>query len=479
MLGNPVENTRWIILITIVVAGLLLAVYYRRFEVEVANNPLEIISSTPLDVNVTNASIDVNATITIPSVETNMEKYEDAFGRIRMSDQYTLGDYKHIYFNDSSYLNVSGNGGSLIYDQNESSVVLNVSTTVDSFAIHQTRMYHHYQPGKSQLVKSSFVFGPSTPNVIKRSGLFDNDEGIYLEMNNSALSWNIRNIISGTPTVIETSPRNSWLDPLDGSGPSGVTLDFTKTQLIFIDFQWLGVGRVRCGFIHDGRAILTTEFYHSNVLATPYLRSPSLPVRCEIRGIGGNSGSMKQICATVISEGGYAETGQDFSISAGNVGRACPVAGTRYPILAIRLKNTFKGLPNRVSVRLTNFTVYVENHGVLWELWKLSSSAALSGTVVWADANSDESAVERSIHPTTINTTGALQLTSGFLPAGNQNAGNNALSIPDPTKAKRITLSQNFDSTDSEIFVVTMTAVGTGNNTNTNAFASMQWREIY
>jgi hypothetical protein len=478
MLSDLVANTRYLILISIVVAGLLIATYFKDFDMTITSIPLEVTAPTPLKVT-TLDPLDVNATITNSSIKANLENYEDAFGRLRTSDQYTLGDYKHIYYNDSSYLNISGNGGNLVYEQNESTVYLNVTTAVDSFAIHQTRLYHHYQPGKSQLIKSSFVFGDSTPNVIKRSGLFDNDEGIYLEMNGSILSWNIKSMITGTSAIVQTSSRDDWLDPLDGTGFSGVSLDFTKTQLLFIDFQWLGVGRVRCGFIHDGKAILAKDFYHSNVFNTPYLRNPSLPVRCEIRGVGGNSGTMKQVCATVISEGGYAETGQDFSISAGNVGRICPTAGTRYPILAIRLKNTFKGLANRVSVRITNFTVYVENHGVLWELWKISSATELSGTVVWADVNTAESAVERSIHPTSINTTGALQLTSGFLPAGNQNAGNNALSISDPTKAKRVTLTQNFDSTDSEIFVVTVTAVGTGNNTNTNAFASMQWREIY
>jgi hypothetical protein len=468
-MNNLIDNTRYILLVTIGITGLVFANFFTTKDVK---------ASSPLDVNITNA-LELAFPETPLDVKATLEPYEDAFGRIRISDQQTLGDYKHVYFEDNRYINSTGNGGSVTHIQNESSVDISITSAVNSFAVHQTREYHHYQPGKSQSIKSTFVFGTPVPNVTRRSGLFDDDEGIYFEMAGSILSWNIRSITSGTPTLIQNSPRTDWLDPLDGTGPSGINLDFSKSQLLFIDFQWLGVGQVRCGFFHDGKAVLAKAFYHSNILVVPYLRSPSLPVRCELRGSGGNSGSMKQICATVVSEGGYAETGQDFSISAGNVGRPCPAAGTRYPILAIRLKNTFKTLANRVSVRLTNFTVYIENHGVLWEMWKLPSVTNLTGTVNWNDVNNMESAVEYSVHPTGINLTGAFQISSGFIPAGNQNAGNNATLVPDPLKAKRGILSQNFDSTDSEIFVITVTPLGTGNNTNTNAFASIQWREFY
>jgi hypothetical protein len=431
-------------------------------------------------VNITNAlelafpstPLDVNATVTNPILETDLGKYEDAFGRLRISDQYTLGDYKHVYFADDTYLDIVQNGATVTHIQNESSVQLQVTTTPGSSAIHQTRLYHHYQPGKSQHFKSSFVFGSPVEGLIRRSGVFDDIEGIYLEMNNDQFSWTIVN-----PNYTQTVVRSEWLDPLDGSGPSGVDLDFSKMQLLALDFQWLGVGRVRCGFVHDGVFILTVNFFHSNNFPSPFLRNPSLPVRCQLISEGG-SGTMKQICATVVSEGGYSEVGRDFDATTGHVGRSCPVAGQRYPILAVRLKNTFKGLPNRVSLRLQNVSPYVETHGVLCEVWRLPAASSLTGTVVWEDVH-PSSAAEYSVFPTGVTVTGALLVLSLFIAAGNPSRGNSGVVIQDPSKSRQMLLTQNFTSTDSEVFVIVFIPLGTSNNTGVLGFASMQWREVY
>lgn len=453
------SESKVIIMVSVAIAIILAATYYKNQELEFPTSPLEITSSTPLEI-----------TSSTP-LRVEMSKYEDAFGRLRTSDQYTLADYKHIYFSDENYIDVVSGTGAITYNQDQSSVVLNVTSGTDS-AIHQTRSYHHYQPGKSQLINSSFVFGTPTPNVIRRTGLFDNFEGIFLEMNGLDFSWNIRSV-----NLNQTSARGSWLDPMDGSGPSGVSLDFTKTQLIIVDFQWLGVGQVRCGFGHNGGNIISNVFYNSNNLEFPYLRSPSLPVRCELVSTGG-SGTMKQICATVISEGGYSEAGRDFNISSGHVGRSCPQAGTRYPLLAIRLKNSFKGLPNRVSVRLSNISVFAQTSGVLWELWKLPSAVSLTGTVNWIDINSG-SAMEYSKFPTGIDVTDCLLISSGFISADGANKGSSPITLSDPTKTRQLLLSQNFTSDDSEIFVLLAIPLGSSNNSGVLGFASIQWKEVY
>lgn len=482
--------------VTLVTLGILavgIIILFKKFPVEITT-PLDVnltnpsitvdVSNTGFDANITNSSLDVNVLSAPPvtvSATVDLTGYEDAFSRLRVSEPYTLGDYKHVYFNDPSFLNVTATGGVVGYIQNESCVTLSTNGVNGSSAIHQTRQYHHYQPGKSQFILSSFVFGAANAGNIKRTGYFDDNNGIFLQQAaDGTLSWNVRYYVTGSPTILESKNRSLWnKDPCDGTGPSGFNVDITKTQLIFIDFQWLGVGRVRCGFVHDGRIIIAHEFYHSNVIATPYLTTPSLPVRCEISCSGGAAGTMKQICSTVMSEGGYAETGFDFSVNTGNLGRDCDVGGTKYPLLAIRLKTSFKGVPNRVSVRLTNLAIYTENSGIIWELWKLPAAASLTGTVTWSNVNTSLSAVEYSVFPDGINTTDCILLDSGFNPAGSANAGNNVFNVADPSKARKVLITQNYSSTDSEIFVVVAVPVGSGLNSNANCFSSLQWREIY
>lgn len=462
------DGIQHITILSVVVVILLVLIYFKKLSDISINNPsLPVVVSNAQPLEITG------------QVATDLSNYQDAFARLRVSDPYTLGDYKHIYSNDSSYVDILTGGASITYIPNNACVELSTVAIGSSSAKHQTKLYHHYQPGKSQYILSSFIFGSASSGCTKRSGYFDDRNGIYLEQSPSGLlSWNIRSFVTGTPTLVDSETQANWnRDKCNGTGNSGFNIDITKTQLLFIDFQWLGVGRVRCGFIHNGEIIVAHEFYHSNVISEVYLSNPSLPVRCEISSTGG-IGSMRQICATVISEGGYMETGNDFAVDTGVLGRDCDVAGINYPILAIRLKNLYKSQLNRVSVRLNNFSLYTENHGVRWQIWKLPSSASLTGVVNWNDVNTTDSAVEYSIFPEGIDTTDGILITSGFNSAGNANAGNNATSIPDPTKARRNLLSQNFDSTDSEIFVLVVSPVGTGTNFNSNNFAGFQWREI-
>jgi hypothetical protein len=52
----------------------------------------------------------------------------------------------------------------------------------------------------------------------------------------------------------EIVPQSQWnVDRLDGTGPSKVNIDFTKSQIFVTDYQWLGVGRVRFGFYAYGK----------------------------------------------------------------------------------------------------------------------------------------------------------------------------------------------------------------------------------
>lgn len=117
----------------------------------------------------------------------------------------------------------------------------------------------------------SFCFN-STPNGIrKRVGYFDDDSGIYLEVYNGSVKVVIRSKVSGSVVNTEVAQANWNLDKLDGSGPSRATLDITKAQILMIDLQWLGVGRVRIGFVVNGVTYYVHQFLHANKISTVYM----------------------------------------------------------------------------------------------------------------------------------------------------------------------------------------------------------------
>ena len=267
----------------------------------------------------------------------------DAFGRLRTSVPDTIHNCKQTYDNAPLIYNTATvAGGVAIYDNANSSTVMQVSANGDA-VIRQTRLYCNYQPGKSQLAFITFSM-PDSAGLVSRVGLFDGDtttpyanpHGFYFENNNGNLSVNIANYGGGESS--QTVPQSAWsIDTLDGNGPSQITLDVSKTQILVIDYEWLGVGRVRYGFNINGITYYVHAFNNANTLIYPYLKDPNNPVRYEIRSTGG-AGVMRQICSSVMSEGGSQNNGIIHSCNTSVSGIGNISAGQKAPIINIRLK---------------------------------------------------------------------------------------------------------------------------------------------
>ena len=421
----------------------------------------------------------VNAVFTGTVTTTVVDGQQDAFGRLRVSEAFTLGDYKHTYGIDPNFRDTLTNGGTVTHIANQACARLATTSNTSSRAIHQTKMYHNYMPGKSQLIKTTINFYAHTANVTKRTGYFDDLNGIYFEQDGAGvLSFVIRTNTSGTASDARRITQANWnKDKCDGTGASGFNLDITKTQIVFIDFQWLGVGRVRCGFVHDGQMIVAHEFYNSNNLPVVYMANPNLPIRCEILNTGTTTGGyFDQICSTVISEGGYMESGIDFSVDTGQTSQSITTANGMYPVVAIRLKNSFRGYPNRVVVRSGNINVYAEEYPAYWALYKLDNLSEITlSNPTWTSAN-DDSAVEYTLLATAF--TGGDRIDGGLVGTtspGGSAKGTGTAPVNQPSNAKKNFIAQNLDSTDSEIYVVCGKAIGG----TTKLWVDFQWREIY
>jgi hypothetical protein len=462
------------------------------FDGEIKNelgNPISI--SKDNNDNSAENPIFVDANIVGNVTTTVVDGQQDAFGRLRVSEAFTLGDYKHTYGIDPNFRDTLINGATVTHSTNQACARLATTSNVSSKAIHQTKMYHNYMPGKSQLIKTTINFYAATSNVTKRTGYFDDLNGIYFEQTgNGTLSFVIRTNTTGTPSDTRRVSQAQWNQntcntSITGTSTDGTNLgkvgtwnlDITKTQIFWIDFQWLGVGRVRCGFVHNGQMVVAHEFYNSNNLPVVYMANPNLPIRCEILNTGTTTGGyFDQICSTVVSEGGYVESGIDFSIDSGQTGQSVTLANGMHPILAIRLKNSFRGYPNRVIVRSGNINVYAENYPTYWALYKLDGLANITlSNVTWTSADAD-SAVEYTLNATAF--TGGDKIDGGIVGTtspGGSAKGTGTAPVNQPSNAKKNFIAQNLDSTDSEIYVVCAKAIGG----TASLWFDLQWREIY
>jgi hypothetical protein len=333
-------------------------------------------------------------------------------------------------------------------------------------------MYHNYMPGKSQYIMSSFRFGVAEAGVIKRTGYFDDFNGIFFEQDQTgSLNIVIRSATLGTGSLQENRvTQANWNVNTLLSGE--VILDINHAQLFWIDFQWLAVGRVRCGFVIKGVNVLCHTFDHSNIVDGAYMSTPNLPVRCEIRNTATVTGSMEQICATVMSEGGYEEYGVTFGHTSN---RFRTIAGNASAvILAIRLKNSYNGLPNRAYVRVEDMSIYSEDHAVKYDIVKLPSGSVSGGQWI---AENVSSVVEYNTGSISYNSSSQHEIGNGFVAAGGQGSGVfSGISQRGGSKNRINYISQNYHSNGSEMYAIIATNL---TSTATDVVASMIWKEVY
>lgn len=266
----------------------------------------------------------------------------DAFGRLRTSSPFTIFDSQHRYQENDKWDTALNGGGTKTYVANESAINLTVPTTSGAYVYRETKRVFPYQPGKSMLVMSSFVFATPQANLRQRVGYFSTQNGIYLESDGTTTYIVRRSYVTGS--VVNTRiAQTDWNgDTFDGTGLSKRTLDLSKTQIFWIDIEWLGVGDVRCGVVVDGRMVIAHTFHGDNVNDTSYMTTAVLPLRQEIENTGttASSATAKQICNTVASEGGYEGFSRRYNLATGSTAKTLTTAGTIYPILAIRLNST-------------------------------------------------------------------------------------------------------------------------------------------
>lgn len=394
----------------------------------------------------------------------------DAFGRQRVSAPLTLFDSSHRYRDNNLWTTSTASGGTATFNANQGLVDLTVGTTSGAKVYRETTKVFSYQPGKSLLVMTTFVFNSAKNNLRQRVGYYGTSNGMYLELDGAGgniLAFVERSLVTGTVTETKII-QSSWnIDKMDGTGPSGYTLDITKAQILWMDIEWLGLGTVRLGFVIDGKFILCHEFQHANLITSTYITTASLPLRYEIENTGttASSSTLKQICSTVISEGGYELRGLQQGI-------ATPIAtpynltlsSTYYPIISLRLKTSPDRLDAIVIITALSIMGVTNNANYNWRL--VASGATTGGT--WVSAGTD-SGVEYNLTGTSF--TGGRVLAQGFISASNQ-----SVSAVDILKEALFKFQLERDTFTSTPYEITLTAASSV--TNANIYAAMDWEEI-
>ena len=269
----------------------------------------------------------------------------DAFGRLRVSNPLTIFDSKNVMSKNTLFDESLSGSGSVTYTSNNSTVNLNVTEVSGDKVIRQSKRVMSYQPGKSLLNLNTFVMNTLTADLKQKIGMFDANNGIFFYADGTTLKIVRRTYVTGSPVDTEVL-QSAWNgDKLDGTGASGYTLHPDKATILFMDFEWLGMGAVRVGFVIDGKFIVAHTFLNANDLTTVYMQTANLPIRYEIETAGtleAGTYTLQQVCSTTMIEGGYSPEGirKMIGTSQINAGVNLTTANTYYNIATIRIKSS-------------------------------------------------------------------------------------------------------------------------------------------
>jgi hypothetical protein len=384
-----------------------------------------------------------------------------------------ISNYQTDFFNTFQYGKETdvwdestANGGSATWNSNTNWIDMAVTNTLGSKVIRQTRNVMRYLPGRSSQLTYAVRLEAPVTGIRRRLGLFDEANGFYFEdagvIGADGLpEYNVVVRTSTSGSLVENRvPRSQWNgDRLDGLGPSGITADATKAQMITFDYEWYGAGQIVVGFVINGHTHIVHTFNHGNVTTVPWSSTPFLPIRLELENLTGVAGThyMYQGSNSLISEGEATKLGIAQNITGPVTGRTMAVANTFYPILSIRLKtDALKGI-----VLPTFFqAATIDNTSVFY---KLVRNATLTGAS-FVDMPDTNAFTQYDVSATSY--TNGIDIDSGFVIGG----GGTGIRLDQNTVYQ---LGRGSLGTVSDILTLAIASP----NANKSALAAMTWIE--
>jgi len=391
----------------------------------------------------------------------------DSFSRMRVSlpdyvfDGQLTYDLQPLLFESIT----NGSGATVTHDASNGSALMTfASTPTGGKSYMQTFEHFRYTSGRSQLIFITFNMVEEASDTLKFAGYSDGVNGIEFQLDGTTKQFKI---YSSTTNGNEIATSENWsIDKMDGTGPSGKTLDITKTQILVIDFQALYVGRVRIGFDIDGEINYCHEFNHSNIVAYPYLATANLPLKVGMTSTGTVSTTMNFICCSVIRESGPTPL-EGYQISQGS-GLKTAASGVRTHLLSIQPRTTFNSVANRVKFILDSVNVIAIGSSPI--KWELCIGDVISGTTAVTNVNASYSAFDYNTAATTSGSP-AIVIASGYVPSSNQARGSERKDVN-----IKYPICLNAAGAVRSLGRITLLATGLGGASN--CYASMTWTEI-
>jgi hypothetical protein len=386
--------------------------------------------------------------------------------QINSHNRLRITDYQSVWYNTFQFSKETDNwdeatvtGGSATWNANNSGVDLVTTTANGASVIRQTQRVIPYTPGRPAQLNQQIKFATPIANLTQRVGLFDENNGFYFELVGTTVNFVVRTSTSGSMAETRIARANWNGDKLDGAGASGITLDFTKQQLISFDYEWYGVGAITLGFIINGEIVNCHTFYTANLQSTVWASTPLLPIRLELfnTGVTASTSTLRQGSNSVICDGNTSTT-PGASVSFASPALVTLSNGVYVPMISIRLQST--ALNGIVKPSLLTTSAIVASGAPTAIAYKIIKNGTLTGAS-WANNPNTGSFSQADSSATAVS--GGTVIRQGV-----------STGTPEDISNVIYQLGRQSLGTVSDIITV---AIASLNATTTYGLASLQWTE--
>lgn len=348
-----------------------------------------------------------------------------------------------------------------VADLQEVSIKMTTGTDATDAVTRQTYRQFEYIRGNAQFcIISLNPGGPAKANNERLWGMGDERNGVFFGIDQNGFKVLRRSYISGVTVDYPTYQQDFNGDRLDGTGPSGITIDLTKHQLFKIQFSWLGTNVIQFRYLIGGKQIIIHTINVANEISTPWSQSGSYPLHVQNKntGIAPSPTTLSISCTAVYTAGSSKEISTYGAVSTGVNPASIGVQPSVVAGIRLRPDRRYIGL-NAESYDL----LPISGAGVAF--YRIILRPTLNNAT-WTNF-SEASQILTSTNTTYVEGTGQV-IQVGYANLAVQ--GRNAVEIPARINA---TLGYSINQVPDSIVIVAQTTTGNG----TLYFAG-SWREV-
>jgi hypothetical protein len=263
---------------------------------------------------------------------------EAALGEILTATSRSIAQLQFTYNLLPDLVDIESTGDAEAFPQN-GMAILNVSDASSVTLSSKTRLNIPQGQGASCIFAALYGNGDSGTTQIV--GMGNDTDGFFFGVVDSTFCILWRNNSVDTPFF-----QSNWnVDPMDGTGPSGVTLNYTQGNVFKIQSQ-LDFGNINF-FVESpltGQLVLVNQFQYANTFTNQSLTNPGMQLMAQVTSDSGSAqlglGSMGLFIEGNIA---YAEVKNSLSVSR-NISSSVENA------LTIQNDPVFLGMTNEVMV---------------------------------------------------------------------------------------------------------------------------------